>query len=147
MKRWIGWHGMGKLAVALGAAVLLAIPAHAQSVFVGHFTLPCETNWAGAELPAGDYTMTLPFLHARQFVRVQAVRGHAAGYFSTWSSGEKFSGKNMLVLTRIGSRCIVRALNLADLNMAITYKPIGREEEVLRRGSKARLVALLVTKH
>jgi len=32
---------------------------NAQTVYKGQFTLPFETHWGGATLPAGDYTFTM----------------------------------------------------------------------------------------
>jgi hypothetical protein len=46
----------GVAALALGA---LATSGKAQNAYQGKFTLPSETHWGGATLPAGDYTFTL----------------------------------------------------------------------------------------
>jgi hypothetical protein len=47
----------GVAALALGA---LATSGKAQNAYQGKFTLPFETHWGGATLPAGDYTFTMP---------------------------------------------------------------------------------------
>jgi hypothetical protein len=47
----------GVAAIALSA---LAAGGKAQNAYQGKFTLPFETHWGGATLPAGDYTFTLP---------------------------------------------------------------------------------------
>jgi hypothetical protein len=47
---------VGVAALALGA---LATSGNAQNVYQGKFTLPFETHWGGATLPAGDYTFTM----------------------------------------------------------------------------------------
>jgi hypothetical protein len=47
---------LGVAALALGA---LATSGNAQNVYQGKFTLPFETHWGGATLPAGDYTFTM----------------------------------------------------------------------------------------
>jgi hypothetical protein len=36
----------------------------AQDVYKGTFTLPFEAHWAGAVLPAGEYTISLPSTNA-----------------------------------------------------------------------------------
>jgi len=46
----------GVAALALGA---LATSGKAQNAYQGKFTLPFETHWGGATLPAGDYTFVL----------------------------------------------------------------------------------------
>jgi hypothetical protein len=47
---------VGLVALALGA---LAISGHAQNAYQGKFTLPGETHWGSATLPAGDYTFVM----------------------------------------------------------------------------------------
>ena len=53
-----------KLLTKAGVAVLflagLATGAKAQDQYKGKFTLPFETHWGGATLPAGDYAFVLP---------------------------------------------------------------------------------------
>ena len=43
-------------ALVLGA---VATSGKAQSIYQGKFTLPVETRWGAATLPAGDYTFTV----------------------------------------------------------------------------------------
>jgi hypothetical protein len=47
---------VGIAALALGA---LATNGNAQNAYKGKFTLPFETHWGGATLPAGDYTFAM----------------------------------------------------------------------------------------
>ena len=47
---------VGVTALALGA---LATNGNAQNVYQGKFTLPFETHWGSATLPAGDYTFVM----------------------------------------------------------------------------------------
>jgi hypothetical protein len=58
------WARLVKLVTKMGIAALvvgaLATAGKAQNVYQGKFTLPSETRWGGATLPAGDYTFTLP---------------------------------------------------------------------------------------
>lgn len=148
MRRWLkrtwiaGWVFAG--------AGLLATAAGAQTRFVGSFTLPCEANWAGAVLPAGEYTMRLESLSKSTYILVNAVHSDLSAYIPQWSTGDKSSEENVIFLTVIGHRCVVRALNLADLNMEISYKPISREERqelAGKRSGRERLVALVVKNH
>jgi len=50
-----------KLLTKAGVAALflagLATAGNAQNAVQGKFTLPFETHWGGATLPAGDYTL------------------------------------------------------------------------------------------
>src|ERR1700756_65922 len=58
------WAGHLKSFTKIGVAALalsaLAASGNAQDSFQGKFTLPFETHWGSATLPAGDYTFTLP---------------------------------------------------------------------------------------
>jgi hypothetical protein len=147
MRRWLNRTWIAGLVLA--GAGLLATTASAQMRFVGSFTLPCRASWAGAVLPAGDYTMRLESLSKGTYIQVDAVNGNTRAYVPQWSAGDKSSDENVILLTVIGTRCVVRALNLADLGMEITY-PLSREErqELARQGSqRERLMALGVTKH
>jgi len=47
---------VGVAALALGA---LATSGNAQNAYQGKFTLPFETHWGTATLPAGDYTFVM----------------------------------------------------------------------------------------
>jgi hypothetical protein len=49
-----------KVSVAAFALGALATSGKAQNTYQGKFTLAVETHRAGAVLPAGDYTFTLP---------------------------------------------------------------------------------------
>jgi hypothetical protein len=62
----------GVAAIALSA---LAASGKAQNAYQGKFTLPFETHWGGATLPAGDYTFTLPSNSApyRFYIRGQGT--------------------------------------------------------------------------
>jgi hypothetical protein len=47
---------VGVAALALGA---LATSGNAENAYQGKFTLPFETHWGSATLPAGDYTFAM----------------------------------------------------------------------------------------
>ena len=57
------WDRLGKLVTKIGIAALalgaLATAGKTQNIYQGKFTLPAETHWGGAPLPAGDYTFTV----------------------------------------------------------------------------------------
>lgn len=48
-----------KLAAAALALGAFALSGNAQNSYEGRFTLPVETHWGTATLPAGDYTFAL----------------------------------------------------------------------------------------
>jgi hypothetical protein len=57
------WARLLKLFTKLGVAGLvlgaLATSENAQNAYQGKFTLPFETHWGSATLPAGDYTFVM----------------------------------------------------------------------------------------
>jgi len=69
------WARHLKLLTKVGAAALalaaLATSGNAQNVYQGKFTLPFETHWGSATLPAGDYTfvMSSASSHYRLYIR------------------------------------------------------------------------------
>jgi len=69
------WARHLKLLTKVGAAALalaaLAISGNEQNVYKGKFTLPFETHWGSATLPAGDYTfvMSSASSHYRLYIR------------------------------------------------------------------------------
>ena len=65
---------LGVAALALGA---LAASGNAQSVYQGKFTLPAETHWGGATLPAGDYTFALQSMSSPYTLYIHGERVNA----------------------------------------------------------------------
>jgi hypothetical protein len=63
---------LGVAALALGA---LATSGNAQNVYQGKFTLPSETHWGSATLPAGDYTFVMSSASSdyRLYIRGEGV--------------------------------------------------------------------------
>ncbi len=53
------WKLFTKVSVAALALGALATSGNAQNVSQGKFTLPFETYWGSATLPAGDYTFVM----------------------------------------------------------------------------------------
>jgi hypothetical protein len=149
MKRNGFW--IARLAVVFAAAGLLATAANAQqsqSKFVGQFTLPCQATWSGHVLPAGDYTMTVLPVSQSSFIEVRSVKGSERVFVPAWSNGPKTGDKDVLMITAVGNGCVVRALNLAEMDMEIVYKPLGTLDQAsLHRGQPERQLAMVVTKH
>lgn len=150
MRTRLSGFRMLRLAGVLAAAGFLTGVANAQSAgrFKGSFTLPCQTRWENAALPAGDYLITVPSVSKDSYMRVDSVNGKSHAFVSQWITGDKLSDRNIIVLAVNGSHCEVRAVNLADLDMVVSYKPLSKRQMVLlRRGRSGQLVALAVKKH
>ena len=98
------WARRLKLLTKFGVAALalgtLATSGKAQNAYQGKFTLPFETHWGGATLPAGDYTFVLP---------------STGSPYTLYIRGEKFSA---ILLASAADEKVVSGhaqLNLVDI--------------------------------
>jgi hypothetical protein len=120
----VGWA-----ALALGA---LGTSGNAQNVYQGKFTLPFETHWGSATLPAGDYTFTLPSNSApyRLYIHGQGVS--AIIQAATADQGVA-SERSQLNLADIADVHTVQTFEAPELGVTFTYwtpaqKHMGRKE-------------------
>lgn len=145
MRRWLNGVRMAKLAVGLAAVGLLATAANAQGRMEARFSLPCETNWAGKTLPAGDYSLTVTSLAHTPYVRVDSLNGNGRVYIPSETVGEKSGDEDVIVLSQRSDRCVVRTMNLASIGEKFFYKVApGAEMEASRQSQPERRGALSV---
>jgi len=124
----------GFFALALLGMSLAPFSVKAQSVFKGHFTLPIETQWGTAILPAGDYTFTMNSLAAPY---TMVVRGENASIIVDASGGIKNrdgSGQSVLVIARRNGRAAVSRVYLEPLGTAFYYGREKNESQFLAQG-------------
>jgi hypothetical protein len=109
-------------AAALLTTCLLARPANAQAGIQGRFTLPYETHWGQAVLPAGDYLLTLthdsmsPMLAIRNAKNLRIVAFEPANIREDSTNGE-----SALLIGKRGEQRVVYSLKIADLGEAFVY--------------------------
>ena len=119
----------GVAALALGA---LATSGNAQNAYQGKFTLPFETHWGSATLPAGDYTFTLPSKSVPYIIYVQGEKLSAIIMAS--AADEKVaSGHAQLNLVDIADVQNVETFEVPELGLTFSYatpkqKQMGRKE-------------------
>jgi hypothetical protein len=108
---------LGMAALALGA---LAASGKAQTAYQGKFTLPAETHWGGATLPAGDYTFALSTTDSpsRLYVRGQGV---AAIITATTADDGVVAHRAQLNLVDIGDVPTVYTFEAPELGVTFTY--------------------------
>ena len=119
----------GVAALALGA---LATSGNAQNAYQGKFTLPFETHWGGATLPAGEYTFALPTNSApyRLYIRGEA----ANAIIMAVTTGKKaVSDQAQLNLVEVGDVQTVQTFDAPELGVTFIYatstqKHMGRKE-------------------
>jgi len=107
----------GVAALALGA---LATSGKAQNAYQGKFTLPFETHWGGATLPAGDYTFVLSSTGSpyRLYIRGQEV---SAIIQATTADQGVVSERPQLNLVDITDVHTVQTFEAPELGVTLTY--------------------------
>jgi hypothetical protein len=112
--------------LALLASGSLATRAYAGQIY-GKFTLPFDTRWGVATLPAGDYTFSLSgpggMLQLHRGIRTVAL-------LQSQSYNHATSGQSVLVLMEERGLRSVRELRLPGAGLVFYYVP-GK----LKRGS------------
>jgi hypothetical protein len=120
---------VGVAALALGA---LATNGNARSGYQGKFTLPFETHWGGATLPAGDYTFTLTTPSAPYTLYIQGPAGNAI-IMADSANENVISGHAQLNLVDIADAQNVATFEAPELGLTLSYptpqqKHLGRNE-------------------
>ena len=120
---------LGVAALALGA---LATNGNAQNAYRGKFTLPVETHWGRATLPAGDYTFTLPSASAPYRLYIRGQAGNAIIMAAT-TDYKVVSGHAQLNLVDVADVQTVQTFEAPELGLTFIYatpapKDMGRKE-------------------
>jgi len=108
---------LGVAALALGA---MATSGRAQNALQGKFTLPFETRWGGATLPAGDYTFALPSTVSPQRIYIWGAAANAI-VMSGVSDYKVVSSQAQLNLVEIGGVETVTTFEVPELGLTFTY--------------------------
>jgi hypothetical protein len=125
-----------KILTKAGLAALflagLATAGNAQNAYQGKFTLPFETHWGGATLPAGDYTFALP---AATYPYKLYIRGQAttAIILAVGFDEKVTSGDAQLNLVDIADTQNVQTFEAPELGLTFNFatptpKHLGRRE-------------------
>jgi hypothetical protein len=72
----------------------------AQDAYKGAFTLPFEAHWAGAVLPAGDYTVSMPSTDAPYLLFVRG-EGKSVIIFANTASEKSLSDDSKLTVVNM----------------------------------------------
>jgi hypothetical protein len=119
----MNWARHLKLFTKLGVAALvlgtLATSGNAQAAYQGKFTLPFETHWGGATLPAGDYTFTMS--SASSDYRL-IIRGRVDAIIMASSTDDKaVAGHAQLNLVDIADVQTVQTFDAPELGLTLVY--------------------------
>jgi hypothetical protein len=108
---------LGVAALALGA---LATSGNAQNAYQGKFTLPTETHWGGATLPAGDYTFALPSTGSPYTLYIRG-EGVNAIIMAASTDDRAVSDHAQLNLVDIGDVETVQTFDAPELGLTFIY--------------------------
>lgn len=126
-------------AFGLAATFATAIPAAAQNVIQGSFTLPEEVRWQGATLPAGDYTFSMKSVSAPSTLRLD---GPSGGTFIIAIATDQLKpgNRSALIVEQRGDLRVVRELDLPQIGLRFQYpdSKSSRDEKLLSQGPAVR---------
>ena len=123
------------VASALLATCLFGGSANAQSEFKGKFTLPSETRWGQAVLPAGDYLLTFSHDSIGTLLVIENAKSHQVVAFEPANIREDSkNGESALLIGTRGEQRIVHSLRIAELGQAFVYdRALARGAEEARK--------------
>jgi len=107
---------------ALAALALVSAPGltKAQDAYRGKFTLPFEAHWAGATLPAGEYTISLQDAVAPYLLRVRG-EGKTAAVWARGVTDQPVANGSALTITGTGAGEAITGLRVAELGLTLSY--------------------------
>ena len=103
-------------ALVLGA---VATSGKAQSIYHGQFTLPVETRWGTATLPAGDYTFTISSASSQYRLYIDGQKTNAI--IQTLTAEHATSRHAQLNLVDIADVYSVQTFDAPELGLTFTY--------------------------
>jgi len=103
-------------ALVLGA---VATSGKAQSIYHGQFTLPVETRWGTATLPAGDYTFTVSSASSQYRLYIHGQKTNAI--IHTLTAEHATSRHAQLNLVDIADVYSVETFDAPELGLTFTY--------------------------
>ncbi len=106
-------------AFALAAVCVSAIPASAQLVCKGSFTLSHEVRWQNATLPAGDYTFVMQSLASPSRITLKGPNGYQ--FITALVESKTDSNRSMLIVENRGGRSIIAELRLSAIGRSFRY--------------------------
>jgi len=109
-----------KLSVAALALGALAGSGNAQNAYQGKFTLPFETHWGSATLPAGDYTFVMSSASAQYRLYVQGAQVDAI-IMAASTDDRAVRGHAQLNLVDIADVETVQTFDVPELGVTLVY--------------------------
>ena len=108
--------------VAIAALVLSAVATGGkaqQSIYQGKFTLPVETHWGSATLPAGEYTFTVGSAAAQYRLY---IHGERSNFIIPTVTAENSAPQNaQLNLVDVADKQTVETFDAPQLGLTFSY--------------------------
>jgi hypothetical protein len=121
-------------ALGLFAICASTIPAAAQDVCAGSFTLTQEVRWQGATLPAGDYTFSMKSVAAPSQIILHGPNGYAF-VSAIVADSDSRSDRSVMTIEHRGGQSVVRELYLAPIGRSLKYSaPKVPKDQELAQG-------------
>jgi len=118
------WARHLKLFTKLGVAGLvlgaLATSGNAQNAYQGKFTLPFETHWGNATLPAGDYTFVMSSASSDYRLYIRGAQVNAI-IRATSADDRGVSDRPQLNLVDIADVQNVQTFDAPELGLTFSY--------------------------
>ena len=92
----------------------------AQNAYEDKFTLPFETHWGGAVLPAGDYTISIPSESTPYLLYVRG-EGKTAIIMAIGTDTKMLSDHSQLTIMNSGGKQAITQLEAGQLGLAFDY--------------------------
>ena len=107
-------------AVALAVVCASAVPASAQLICKGSFTLSQEVHWQTATLPPGDYTFEMQSLASPYRIVLRGPNGSSL-INAVVANEEADNDQSMLVVEHRGGRSTIAELRLSPIGRTLRY--------------------------
>jgi hypothetical protein len=118
------WARHLKLFTKVGAAALvlgaLATSGNAQNIYQGKFTLPFETHWGSATLPAGDYTFVMSSASSNYRLYIRGAQVNAM-IMAAAADELGVAARAQLNLVEIGDVQTVQTFDAPELGRTFSY--------------------------
>ena len=120
----MNWARHLKLFTKLGAAALalgaLATSGNAQNAYQGKFTLPFETHWGNATLPAGDYTFAMSSASSQYRLYIRGAQVNAI-IMAASTDDRAVADHAQLNLVDIADVQTVQTFDAPELGLTLVY--------------------------
>jgi len=111
---------LNQLALVALALCLSAGLGRAQDAYRGKFTLPFEAHWAGAVLPEGDYTISMPSTAAPYLLFVRG-EGKSVIILANGASEKQLSDDSKLIVVNMAGTETIAGLEAGQIGLALDY--------------------------